>query len=130
MHISKGLIIHHLKNLLPSQFYDLKSTLIIRIEHWKTYNRTWYFYRIPNSSDRSDFDIYIFDFLLFSRTPHTAIVFYNNFLTREVYWYFIISLRSSILYQFNLNCILKALYCQRAPKIQTWLHYTIILKVT
>ena len=59
MQISKGLISHYLKNLLPSQLYDLQRTQSIKIDPWNTYIRPWYFYRIWNSSDSVAFDIFV-----------------------------------------------------------------------
>ena len=130
-HITKGLIIHYLKNLLPYQLYDIQSIKSTIIYPWNTYNITWYFYRIFNIYDSAAFDIFVSLFsFFFAWIPHPAMVFHCNFLTRGIYWYFTSSLRSSILYQFNPNFILKALYFQISPKIHHWLHYPIILKLT
>ena len=65
MQISKGIIIHYLNNMPPSQVYDLQSIQRIRIDPYNTYNRPWYFYRIFNSSDSAAFDIFVSLFYFF-----------------------------------------------------------------
>ena len=76
--------------------------------------------------------IFLFHFFLFCFywTPHPAIVFHCKFLTGEVYWDFTRYFRYCIVSQFHPNYIPKALYWQWSPKIQTWLHHPIIMKVT
>ena len=75
--------------------------------------------------------IFFFHFFLlcFYRILYTAIVFHCKFITRDVYWNFKSDFRYSILSQFHLNCILKALCWRFYPKIQTCLHYLIFRKV-
>ena len=112
--------------------YNLKFMIskayIMIIYHWKNWNRPWYFYRIWNSSDRA-FYIFLFHFFPFYQIPHPAIVFHCNFLTMEIYWNFTKSFRFSVVSQLQPNFIIKALYWQFSPKIQTWLYYPTILKV-
>ena len=75
--------------------------------------------------------IYMFQlFTFFALIPHLTIVSHFNFLARCINRSFRSYLWSSILPEFNPNCILKALDYQISPKIQTWLHEPIILKVT
>ena len=74
--------------------------------------------------------MYHFFSFIFAWISHPAMVPHCNFLTRNINRYFRSSIRLSILSQFNTNFILKEIYCQSYPKIQTWLHYPIILKVT
>ena len=131
MQISNGNICHYLNNYLPSQMYDLKSIQSIKINPWNTYKRSLSFYRILNNSNSAALGIFVSHFPSFLLQPHIlpwgfTVIFsegtYNGILQ--------CSLRLSIIYQFNPNCILKALYCQISPKIKIWLHYPIILKMT
>ena len=114
--ISKMLISHYLNNFLPSQIYGMQIIHITIIKHWNTYNIPWSSYLVFNGSVSAGFDIFVSLFPLFYRIPHLNIVFRCNFITRYVYWYFTISIRSSIVSQFKPNCIIKSLYCQTSPK--------------
>ena len=129
MQISKGIIIYYLNSLLQSKLYDIQSIYIIIIYHWKNWNRPWYFYPIWNSSD-SAFNIFVSFFPFFACIAHPAIVFHCNFLTIDVYWNFTNYFRFFLVSQFHPNFIIKALYWQFSPKIQTWFHYSTILKVS
>ena len=67
-------------------------------------------------------------FLCFDATSRHGVSLYFSYKGHK--YLFRSSIRSPIIPQFNPNCILKAFYCQSSPKIQAWLHYPILLKVT
>ena len=84
-----------------------------------------------NISDNAAFDISVSLFSFFSALiSHPTMVFYYNILTRDINRQFRSHVRSSIIPKFKPNCILNAIYRLISSKIQTWLHYPIIMKVT
>ena len=116
--------------MVPSNLYDMQCMHNTRIEPWNTYIRPWYFYNISNSSKNAvvDISVSIFPFFLigFHIPPWCFTVTFSQGTK-------IGNLEVLLGFPFSPNltsiCILKVLYCQSSPRIQTWLHYSKISKV-